>query len=732
MNFLPEIRRIFTRSWPLFLLSASLGGAVLAYVSYAMYPSSITTPKALVPIFVGVILGTMMSMTAALLQEIKRQFDLRLAEKDESFRVLQESEERFNLALKGASDGLWDWDMITGHVFYSPKYADILGYEVDELEPTIRTSAKLLRPEDNEKVRKVMLARLASKTETDEVEVDMRHKDGHWVRVLNRVFIVYEKGQAVRMVGTILDVTGRQAMRQQKEQAEAQNRAKSAFLANMSHEIRTPMNGVIGMVDLMKRTDLDENQQQMLETIQNSSASLLGIIDDILDFSKIEAGKMTLSENRADLWKLVENVVETVAPTAQQSGVRLELEIDGDTPRHAALDSGRLRQVLLNLVGNAVKFTGLKQDEPRPLVRLSVRPTSDGQTVFQVSDNGIGIAADVLEHLFQPFYQAHEADSRMIAGTGLGLAISHDLIKMMGGQITAESVLGRGSCFAVTLPLTEEEGTEEDGFESWIYQLSNHPLVVRVEDQICRKQLLRFANDWSQQIRFFSTDERMLSWVSGQEKTPLVLLGLEGAEVSRGLVDQMLEISPNAKFLGLTNDPAMRLGRLDGHLYMMRYAPLLPSRMMTALSVLLQGAEAPAPEAKPQQAAVRHGSILLVEDNRINMDVLMRQLALLGYGAEAAHNGEEGLRLWREGAYDMIVTDCQMPVMDGLEMVRHIRDEEGAEGLAPIPIVGISANALKGEADRCISAGMNAFLTKPARLDELRDCLNRWIGRKAA
>ncbi|MBR9651721.1 PAS domain-containing hybrid sensor histidine kinase/response regulator [Thalassovita aquimarina] len=731
MSYLPEIRKIYARSWPLLLLTALIGGVTLVFISYSMHPTSITPQKALVPFVVGLGLGNMMSLTTILLREIKQQFDLRLAEKDESFRGLQESEERFNLALKGASDGLWDWNMITGHVFYSPKWANILGYEVDELEPNIHTSSNLLRPEDNTRVRKIMKAKFAAQAEIDEVEVDMRHKDGHWVRVLNRVFIVYENGRPVRTVGTILDISARLALRQQKEQAEAQNRAKSAFLANMSHEIRTPMNGVIGMVDLMKRTRLDENQQQMLQTIQNSSSSLLGIIDDILDFSKIEAGKMTLSTQRTDLWNVVENVVETVAPTAQQSGVRLELDIDGAIPRHVATDAGRLRQVLLNLASNAVKFTAQKKDEPAPLVELAVRPGRNGEIVFEVADNGIGIAQNIQDRLFQPFYQAHEVDSRMISGTGLGLAISQDLVKMMGGQITVASELNCGSRFVVTLPLKAEEADEDD-LETSLSALVDHTLVVRVEDRNCRKQLMRFANDWGQQIRFFDSDERALKWVAGQDKKPLVLLTLGAPANGRCIIDKMLEIAHEAKFLGLTDDPAMRLGRHAAHTYLIRYAPLLPSRLTMALAALLGDDDASGVEPEPQNTPTSHGSILLVEDNRINLDVLMRQLALLGYGAEAAQNGEEGLRMWREGAFDMIVTDCQMPVMDGLEMVRHIRRAESAKGIAPIPIVGISANALKGEADRCLSAGMNAFLTKPARLDELRDCLGQWVGRKAA
>ncbi|WP_323784708.1 PAS domain-containing hybrid sensor histidine kinase/response regulator [Thalassovita sp.] len=655
-----------------------------------------------------------------------------LAAQDHLITDLREKEERFSLALKGANDGLWEWNIVTNHLVYSDRWAEILGYRVDELEPTARSWTRMLRSEDKRKVRSDMDAQFAQQKEIVEGEYDMQRKDGRWIRVLSRGFVVYRDGKPVRMVGTLLDISGRLALLRQKEEAVAQSKAKSVFLAHMSHEIRTPMNGVVGMVDLLTRTDLDENQRQMLETIQNSSISLLRIIDDILDFSKIEAGKMSVTMERADLLNVVENVVETLGATAQQSGVRLILNVDCGLPRFVATDAGRLRQVLLNLLGNAVKFSAQKKGGEPPLVELSAQPIPGGKVKFQVIDNGMGIPAETQALLFQPFYQAYETDSHQIGGTGLGLAISYDLIRIMGGQIDVQSAPGEGATFSVVLPLSDGFDTDRTCVDK-IEGLDRYALVSFVEDDLCRERFRHFTDYWNRPLTDFNAETPMRDWAQSQKQTPMFLVSLNDSNRALEFVEKMHDIIPKAKFLMLTSDPSARLGRHNHHLYLVRRSPVLPSRMIAGITALIEEQKDCDAENYVEQAPVSQGSILLVEDNRINLDVLMRQLALLGYGAEVAENGKEGLELWRNGAagFGLILTDCQMPVMDGLEMVQNIRLVERTNNLEPIPIVGISANALKGEKERCIAAGMNDFLTKPAKLDELRDVLGEWFSKDA-
>ncbi|CUH63713.1 Sensor kinase protein RcsC [Thalassovita gelatinovora] len=730
MKHAPDVYTAAGRSWVWFAICAfgsSLAVSIVILVMQALNGSSATLVQMGIVFFIALLLNAALSVAVQVLHRDRRDLVKRLTVQARLNAGLREKEERFNLAMKGANDGLWDWDIVTNHVYYSERWAEILGYTVDELEPTARTWTQMLRREDKSKVRGDMNIQFAQQKEIVEGEYDMQRKDGRWIRVLNRGVVVYHDGKPIRMVGTLLDISGRLMLFRQKEESEAQTQAKTAFLAHMSHEIRTPMNGIVGMVDLMTRTDLDKNQRQMLETIHNSSVSLLKIIEDILDFSLIEAGKMSVSVEKADLLNVVENVVETVAATAQQNGVRLILNVDCDLPRYFATDASRLRQVLLNLLGNAVKFCAQKKSAEPPLVELSAQLMPGGQVKFLVIDNGMGIPSDIQELLFQPFFQANETESRQISGTGLGLAISYDLIEIMGGQLDVQSVPGEGATFSVVLPLIAGVQTEQTCIEK-IDGLEQYSLFSVVDDELCRDRFRQFAKYWGRPLTALDVKMPMWDWAKRQTQTPFFLVSLTGKDRTLGFVEQMHEIVPKAKFLGLTEDPSARLGRYNAHLYLVRRSPLLPSRMVEGVHALIEEHKEREDGKSVEQVSAKKGSILLVEDNRINLEVLTRQLALLGYSAQIAMNGQEGLEIWRDGAakFDLILTDCQMPVMDGLEMVQKIRSIERAHNMVPIPIVGISANALKGEGERCIAAGMSEFLTKPAKLDELRDVLGQW------
>ena len=365
--------------------------------------------------------------------------------------ALAKSEERFELAMRGANDGVWDWDLVSNTVYYSPRWKAMLGHGEDEIGSALNEWSDRVHPDDLATAMAAIDAHLTGKTDKFETVFRFRHKDGHYFWMLSRGQAVFDAdGKPLRMVGTHTDVSARKqaeaALIQAKEAAEAASRSKSEFLANMSHEIRTPMNGVLGMLTLALDTPLNEEQREFLGLARSSADALLHILNDILDFSKIEAGRLDVAAEAFDLDALLRELVRLETPHCREKGLALTLNLDPDLPNTLLADPARVRQVLINLLGNAIKFT------QHGAITLAARREGK-QARIAVRDTGIGIAADKQPAVFEAFTQADGSITRRFGGTGLGLTISNRLVQLMGGQMGLISEPGVGSEFFFCLPL---------------------------------------------------------------------------------------------------------------------------------------------------------------------------------------------------------------------------------------------------------------------------------------
>ena len=532
-----------------------------------------------------------------------------------------------------------------------------------------------------------------------------------------------------------------------RDDAEAANRAKSAFLATMSHEIRTPMNGVVGMIDVLEQSNLKEAQAEIVKTVRESAYALLTIVDDVLDFSKIEAGQFQVDSEPMDVAAMVEAACDTLDHLAAKKGVELRLFTDPAIPALVLGDATRVRQVLLNLAGNAIKFSSGQECRGQVSVRASVVERDARQAVleFSVADNGIGMDADALSRLFTPFSQADASTTRRFGGTGLGLSISHRLVELMGGEIRVQSEPGCGSTFTVRLPmavpaaLPGSDAADADKFDLRglrclvsggphspaddlaVYLAHSGVAVHRVPDQAS-------AREW------FSQCEPG-AWVGViADADPDIALDRALAEFHAACAGR-----PNlrARFVfierGRRRGPRAIASDLVGidrdvmhRQVFLRAVALAAGRASVEVAQESSFESDAMPVALSMQEASAQGRLILVaEDNEINQKVLRQQLSLLGYMADIANNGEEALACFKRRDYPLLLTDLHMPQMDGYELTVAIRAAEA--GQRRMPIVALTANALKGEARNCRDIGMDDYMTKPVQLANLKAMLHKWL-----
>jgi PAS domain S-box-containing protein len=636
--------------------------------------------------------------------------------------------ERYRHIVENANDIIYQADHRGFFTYVNPAAMRITGFDENELLGLHYLD--LIDPDYREAAEAFYRGQFQAREEVTYFEFPMVTKAGTRIWIGQMVMTISDGGQIAGYEAVARDITERKGIEQELQRARdaaiESARSKSEFLANVSHEVRTPLNGVLGMTELLMHTPLTPEQREYAEGIRSSGETLLAIVNDVLDLARIEAGKLTIEQIDFDIDDIIEAVIETFVARAAAKRIRLRSFITPGVTRLLRGDAHRIRQVLLNLVGNAVKFTDRGE-----VVLTVMQPAQNEHRVtlrFLVTDTGIGIPAAIQQRLFTPFTQADGSTTRKYGGSGLGLAISKQLTEAMGGEIGVMSIENEGSTFWIELPLDRQAEAERPSRE---WDLTKFRALLVDANEVNRFMVARHLAATG--IALDEVDSVQGAIASLREQPcDLVIFEMQlpdddGLSLARQIraFDSTVRLLLMTTFGKRRSDlDAFRTAGVDAFLM----KPIRRTQVCDTATRLLTGemppiASQPVPEA-PRSAAAR---VLLVEDNPVNQLVALGQLRRLGHECVVASQSSEALNAIRDGNFDLVLMDCQMPDMDGYEATRRIRQM----GLS-IPVIAVTAHALPGEREKCLLAGMNDYLAKPVSLEQLGAVIRLWASKASA